>query len=298
MTKPDWDRLSPTTYVKVWEACVLAVGLEPSSMNFEDDRWGKHKGETRPYITSKSFPTPEVEKNYKALFKELVANLFEGNHFRVKDINYLQGKGYCGIPLDEFVRWANLNVEWLALPPELTGLILDKTNGDSTQTEAKVKPVSVIVTEQSCIDEDAANELLSKLPEVNPSSESDIALASDVQAAGGPSRAPANSEDGETSAIGLIGQKGRQAKNNKRLSHINATNRLGDDEKKIIFGSLEEAKASIVLRYDALQSTNRLNDNTAVLAELHRLIGCDTLGNPLYSLKGLLPNITKWRPKT
>jgi hypothetical protein len=270
-------------------------------MKFEDDRWGKHKAGTGPHIKSESFPNPEIEKNYNALVEDLAANLLIGKHFDVNaigDINNSRGKKYFTVPLGEFVRWATLNVEWLALPPELAGLILDKTNSDLTQTEAKVKPVSVIVTEQSCIDEDAANELLAKLPEVYPSSESDIALASDVQAAGGLSRAPANSEDGEISAIGLIGQKGRQAKNNKRLSHINATNHLGDDEKKIIFGSLEEAKASIVLRYDALQSTHRLNDNTAVLAELHRLIGCDTLGDPLYSLKGLLPNITKWRPKT
>lgn len=125
MTKPDWGRLTPTTYVKVWEACVLSVGLEPSSMKFEDDRWWKHKEETRPYITSKSFPTSEVEKNYKALFRDLAANLFEGSHFDVKDINNRQGKGYFTVSLGEFVRWATLNVKWLDLPPELAGLVID-----------------------------------------------------------------------------------------------------------------------------------------------------------------------------
>ena len=142
------------------------------------------------------------------------------------------------------------------------------------------------------ISAEALRVLLASLPEVNSSS------ASNAQAAAEPVQAQANSEDGETNAIGLIGQKGRQAKTDKKLSHINATNHLGDDEKKITFNSLEEAQASIVLRYAALQAATRLNDNDAVLGELHRLIGCDTLGDPLYSLKSLKSNITKWRTKT
>ncbi len=230
MTKPNWRKWVLMKKVKVWEACVLSVGLEPESMEFEDERWNEHKPRTGPHIESESFPSPQIEKDYKDLVEVLVANLLEGEHFDINeigDINNPRGKKYYTVRLDEFVRWATLNVHWLDLPPELAGLILDKKNEGSKQTE------------------------------VNPSTENEIALVGNGQAAGGPLRALANSKNSEISTMGLIGQKGRQAKNNKRLSHINATNRLGDDEKKIIFGSLKEAQTSIVLRYDALQATNR-----------------------------------------
>jgi len=156
MTKLDWNRLGPTTYVKVWEACVLGVGLEPSSMKFEDDRWGKYKAGTGPHIKSESFPNPEIEKDYEALVEALAANLLIGKHFDVSaigDINNPRGKKYFTIPLDEFVRWATLNVEWLDLPPELVGLVKDKSNIYSAQTEARTAPVSVTTTEKSADEE-------------------------------------------------------------------------------------------------------------------------------------------------
>ena len=296
MTKPNWSDWLLMPDVKVWEACVLSIGLEPESMKGEDFGWMDDNG-TGPYFTRESFPNPEAEKKYKSRLKVLGRNLSDRNYFSAGVIAYGKGAGLCSVRLDEFASWATSKAKWLDLPPELAALVIDKSNSNSTPTEFKVQPESVVGIGQSCIDEDAANELLANLPEVNPSSECDIALAGDVQAAGGQSRATAKSENGETSAMELIGQKGRQANTDKRLSHINATNHLGDNEQRILFNSLEEAQASIVLRYAALQAATRLNDNDAVLGELHRLIGCDTLGDPLYSLKSLKSNITKWRTK-
>ena len=130
MTKPNWRTWVPMTYVKVWEACVLAVGLEPSSMEFEDDRWGEHKAGTGPHIESESFPNSEIEKDYKDLIKILTANLLNLKNFYIGEINNPRGKGYYTIRLDEFVSWATLEVKWLNLPPELAGLVKDKSNGN------------------------------------------------------------------------------------------------------------------------------------------------------------------------
>ena len=115
--------------MKVWEACVLSVGLEPSTMDFERESWMYQEG-TGPHIESESFPNPEVENIYKDLVDALADNLFDGKYFSPAAIT-TRGKGYCGVRLDEFARWATLNVKWLALPPELAALVIDKSNGDS-----------------------------------------------------------------------------------------------------------------------------------------------------------------------
>lgn len=145
MTNPNWRTWVPMTYVKVWEACVLSVGLEPSSMEFEDDRWGEHKAGTGPHIERESFPNPEIKKDYKDLIKILTANLLNLENFYVGDINNPQGKGYYTVKLDEFVRWATLNVKWLDLPPELAALALNSSNGNSAESnvvQASDKPIA------------------------------------------------------------------------------------------------------------------------------------------------------------
>ena len=285
MTKPDWGRLGPNTYVKVWEACALSVGLEPSSMKFEDDRWGKRKEETRPYITSKSFPTPEVEKNYKALLRDLVANLFVDNHFRVANINYLQGKGYYGVRLDEFVRWATLNVKWLALPPELAALVLDKSNSNSTPTEFKVQPASVVAIEQSCIDEEAVAKLLANLPKVSPSSASDTSQASASESNVGNDDLLDNTN--ESNAARAMGLKSRDSSTRQRLANINNTNKLGDKEVRLTFKSMEEVKSRIVTLDEQLKNDTSLPTKEMRHERLANLIGCDPLTNTIYKASTL-----------
>lgn len=121
--------------MKVWEACVLSLGLEPSSMKFERESWMYQQG-TGPHIESESFPNPKVEKDYEDLVDALTANLFEREYFSPAAITTV-GKGYCGVRLDEFVRWATLNVEWLDLPPELAGHVLNSSDGDSEESNKK-----------------------------------------------------------------------------------------------------------------------------------------------------------------
>ncbi len=114
--------------VKVWEACVLSIGLEPKTMEFERESWMYAEG-TGPHITSESFPSRESEQKYKDLVDVLAANLLVREHFSPAAMT-TRGKGYCGVRLDEFVRWATLKVKWLDLPPELAGLVKDKSNGN------------------------------------------------------------------------------------------------------------------------------------------------------------------------
>lgn len=292
MTKPDWGRLTPTTYVKVWEACVLSVGLEPSSMEFEDNRWGKHKEETRPYITSKSFPTPEVEKNYKALFRDLVANLFVGNHFHVKNINYLQGKGYCGIRLDEFVRWATLNVEWLDFPPELAALVIDKSNSNSTPTEFKVKPVSVVVIAQSCIDEDAVDNLLANLSEVNPSSASGAGQAGDVKSSALEGKVGDEDKKSHQQTSSDRGKDGANIRTIKRLNDINKNNKH-----KKNFNSLLEVYEFFLKEYESKSEENPTLKEPHIYDEIAREFGAGGNGNLLFQGSSIKTQVSKIRPK-
>jgi hypothetical protein len=132
MTKPNWRRWLLRKEVKVWEACVLSVGLEPSSMKFERESWMYQQG-TGPHIESESFPNSEVENVYKDLVDALASNLFDTEHFSAAAIN-MTGKGYCGVRLDEFVKWATLKVEWLDLPPELAALVLNSSNDNSAES--------------------------------------------------------------------------------------------------------------------------------------------------------------------
>jgi hypothetical protein len=128
MTKPNWCKWVLMPEVKVWEACVLSIGLEPKTMEFERESWMYAEG-TGPHITSESFPSRESEQKYKDLVDVLAANLLVREHFSPAAMT-TRGKGYCGVRLDEFVRWATLKVKWLDLPPELAGLVKDKSNGN------------------------------------------------------------------------------------------------------------------------------------------------------------------------
>jgi hypothetical protein len=56
MTKPNWRKWVLMRKVKVWEACVLSVGLEPDSMEFEDERWREHKRERGHILKARVFP--------------------------------------------------------------------------------------------------------------------------------------------------------------------------------------------------------------------------------------------------
>jgi len=130
MTKPNWSDWLLTPDVKVWEACVLSIGLEPESMEREDFGWMDDNG-TGPYFTSESFPNSEAEKKYKNRLKVLGRNLSDRKYFSAGVIAYGKGAGLCSVRLDEFASWAASKAKWLDLPPELAGLVLDKTNGDS-----------------------------------------------------------------------------------------------------------------------------------------------------------------------
>lgn len=144
--------------VKVWEACVLSIGLEPESMKGEDFGWMDDNGKG-PYFTSESFPNPEAEKKYKGRLKVLGANLSDRDYFSAGVIAYGKGAGLCSVRLDEFARWATSKAKWLDLPPELAGLVLDKTNGDS-KAPREVPITRAISQQKPSRDNDLNTEIL------------------------------------------------------------------------------------------------------------------------------------------
>lgn len=177
--------------VKVWEACVLSVGLEPDSMEFEDERWREHKPRTGPHIESESFPSPEIEKDYKDLVEVLADNLLEGEHFDINeigDINNPRGKKYYTVRLDEFVRWATLKVTWLNLPPELAALVLNNSNGNSanaddsqTSTDGKQKRAHQLdaiikIAQEQCDNPNSASQVMNALRELSEKNPAPIPL--------------------------------------------------------------------------------------------------------------------------
>lgn len=148
MTKPNWCVWLSRKKVKVWQACVLSIGLEPASMEPED--FGGMDGNgTGPYFTSESFPNPEAKKEYQDLVEILSENLFDREYFSAGDIILGKGAGLCSVRLDEFAKWATSKAKWLDLPPELAGLVINKSNGNSAKTQAKAAPAPVALTEQS-----------------------------------------------------------------------------------------------------------------------------------------------------
>jgi len=146
MTKPNWRVwLSNKKKVKVWEACVLSIGLEPKSMKGEDFGWMDDNG-TGPYFTRESFPNPEAKKDYQDLVEILSENLFDREYFSAGDIILGKGAAFHSVRLDEFASWATSKAKWLDLPPELAGLVLDKTNGDSKAP--REVPITRVISQQ------------------------------------------------------------------------------------------------------------------------------------------------------
>ena len=120
MDKPNWRKWRLMPDVKVWEACVLSVGLEPSKMHAEDFGWMDDRG-NGPYLASECFPNVEIKEEYQSRFEALSANLFNREYFSAGEING-NGRGFCSIRLDEFADWAISTAEWLDLPPELASM--------------------------------------------------------------------------------------------------------------------------------------------------------------------------------
>ena len=162
MTKPNWRKWLLMPDVKVWQACVLSIGLEPSTMDFERESWMYPEG-TGPHIESENFPNPETEQQYKDLVEILSANLFDKEYFSAS-VTSGNGAGYNSIRLDEFATWATSEVKWLDLPQELAGLVINKTNGDSAQTQAKDAPAPVALTDAQAAAEPVQAQTNKKTP--------------------------------------------------------------------------------------------------------------------------------------
>lgn len=166
MTKPNWSVWLLMPDVKVWEACALSIGIEPSSMEGEEFHWMDDSG-TGPKFTSETFPNHEVENKYKDRLKLLGANLTDRDYFSAGVIAYGKGAGLCSVRLDEFANWATSKAKWLDLPPELARLVFNKTNSNSKapgealiNTNKQASATKAISKEKPIRDTDLTAEIL------------------------------------------------------------------------------------------------------------------------------------------
>lgn len=121
---PTWDYWRHMPTVKPWQACALALNIEPDSVDYRPESW-----DGQPE-TWDGFPS-EVRDHFIKLLQLLDANQFEKQHFTE---NFRMG-----VRLSEFAAWcAHVG---FAIPPELSALA---TLPERPQVAPKVVAAPVI----------------------------------------------------------------------------------------------------------------------------------------------------------
>jgi hypothetical protein len=138
LEQPDWDYWPYLPTVKPWQACALALNIEPDSVDYRPKSW-----DGQPE-TWDGFPS-EVGDHFIKLLQLLVANQFEKKHF-TKNFS-------MGVRLSEFAAWC-VHVGF-AIPPELSALA---ASPERPQVAPRVEAVPVTSPsgddmEQTLIDE-------------------------------------------------------------------------------------------------------------------------------------------------
>lgn len=120
---PTWDYWRHMPTVKPWQACALALNIEPDSVDYRPESW-----DDQPKRWN-GFPS-EVGDHFIKLLQLLNANQFEKQHF-TKNFS-------MGVRLSEFAAWcAHVG---FAIPPELSALA---ALPERPQVAAKVEAVPV-----------------------------------------------------------------------------------------------------------------------------------------------------------
>jgi len=127
---PKWDYWRHMPTVEPWEACALALNIEPDSVDYRPESWdGKSE--------SWRFPSDEIGDHFIKLLQLLNANQFEKRHFTE---NFAKG-----VRLSEFAAWCAPVVRDLIccdIPPELAALA-KASPVEQVAPAAKVEAVTV-----------------------------------------------------------------------------------------------------------------------------------------------------------
>lgn len=125
---PDWKTWQHYPKVEVWQACALALNIDPDSMKREYSWMAESH-----IIENESFPSDEHADSFDKLSRLLEANLGNRQHFT-------QPHDYAYVRLPEFAAWClYIGHE---VPPELAAL-------------AKAAPQAAEIVETAPVEQDA-----------------------------------------------------------------------------------------------------------------------------------------------
>jgi len=120
-TAPNWRKWAHIPEVRLWQACLLSLNIDPDAMKFDRHFGWKAMDGNWPMFDDDSIP----DKNVRAIFKERVQILAGNNrrHTFRPVCTTTNGISPCesDVCLPEFTAWA-ISVGWEGLPPELVSI--------------------------------------------------------------------------------------------------------------------------------------------------------------------------------
>jgi hypothetical protein len=118
VSKPDWRFWTKIKAVKVWQAIVLSLDIDPDGMKHHPDAWMAGPG-NGPIFEDRSFPSNAVKVEYGKRVRLLRSAITNPDYFYIHKIN--SNGALCEIYLRDFVKWA-LAIDLGDMPPELVAM--------------------------------------------------------------------------------------------------------------------------------------------------------------------------------
>lgn len=144
MSVPDWSFWLNMPTVKGWQACALAVDINPDGMRFNSDANGYTRSGALPAFEPWSFPTSEIQDRFGKLLRLLAAHIISPVHFR--RLSRFAGSSVDqDINLSDFALWAVSVVNWEGLPRELVTL------AETAEHAPRARSVDTPATPGACV---------------------------------------------------------------------------------------------------------------------------------------------------
>jgi hypothetical protein len=118
VSKPDWRFWTKIKAVKVWQAIVLSLDIDPDGMKHHPDAWMAGPG-NGPIFEDRSFPSNAVKVEYGKRVRLLRSEITNPDYFYRHKIN--SNGALCEIYLRDFVKWA-VTIDLGEMPPELVAM--------------------------------------------------------------------------------------------------------------------------------------------------------------------------------
>lgn len=122
---PDWTKWKYVPTVQVWEACALALNIDPDAVEYKQVNWNPLKLDDYKYsILQSGFPDREAINKFDNLLRFFIKARKENRHF-TPTYSLLDD-----VRLQEFATWCASIAEWLEkigqrIPTELAAIAED-----------------------------------------------------------------------------------------------------------------------------------------------------------------------------